>query len=118
MEDEGDAHTLDLLTDMRKLCDEMNASFEHFYARFTELKQSMANPNTHGLSKELSFKVMQLEVTEEEYPETLRAISLNGSQPVAYAAFQAAVKAYPTRRWVLRWGMMVLERYDPPKATT
>jgi hypothetical protein len=99
---------------MRKLCEEMGASFERFHARFCELKQSIANPNTHGLSKELTFKVMQLEVTDEQYPETLRAISLNGSQPVARAAFHAAVKAYPTRRWVLRWGMMVLERYDPP----
>jgi hypothetical protein len=63
MEDEADAHTLDLLKDMRKLCDEMNASFEHFHARFWELKQSISNPNTHGLSKELTFKVMQLETT-------------------------------------------------------
>ena len=37
MEDEGDAHTLDLLADMRKRSDEMNASFEHFHARFWEL---------------------------------------------------------------------------------
>jgi hypothetical protein len=46
----------------------------------------MANPNTQGISKELTFKVIQREVTEEEYPETLRAISLNGGQPVARAA--------------------------------
>ena len=41
------------------------------------------------------------------------------SQPVSYeaarAAFHALVKAYPTRRWVLRLGMMVVERFDPPQ---
>jgi hypothetical protein len=113
MMEEGDAHTLDLLMDMRKLCDEMNASFEHFHARFWELKQAISNPNTHGLSKELTFKVMQLE-TSDTYPENLRTISLNSNGEVGRAAFFAAVKCYPTRTWVLRWGMMVMERYDPP----
>jgi len=115
MEDEGDAHTVDLLNDMRRLCDEMGASFDRFHTRFWELKQAISNPNTHGLSKELTYKVMQLETTDIRYPETLRTISLNGSGPVARGAFFAAVKAYPTRTWVLRWGMMVMERYDPPK---
>jgi hypothetical protein len=113
--EEGDSHTVDLLGDMRKLCDEMGASFDSFHRRFWELQQAISNPNTHGLSKELTHKVMQLETGTAGYPETLRTISLNGSAPVAQAAFHAAVKAYPTRTWVLRWGMMVMERYDPPK---
>lgn len=115
MEDEGDAHTLDLLTDLRNLCDEINAAHGSFTARLNDLMRQVANPNVHGLDRELTYRVMQLEVTDEQYPETRRAISLNGSGPVARAAFHAAVKAYPTRRWVLRWGMMVMERYDPPK---
>src|SRR4029079_971957 len=63
MEDEGDAHTLDLLTDLRNLCDEINAAHGNFTARLNDLMRQMANPNVHGLDRELTYRVMQLEVT-------------------------------------------------------
>lgn len=34
MEDDSDAHTLDLLADIRTFCNHMNALFEKFYLRF------------------------------------------------------------------------------------
>lgn len=115
MEDDGDAHTLGLLIDMRSLTDEIAAANEHVTARLNELVRQMRNPNVHGLDKELTFRVFQLQVTDQEYPETLRTISMNGNASVARGAFFAAGKAYPNYRWILKWGMMVLERYDPPK---
>ena len=30
------------------------------------------------------------------------------------AAFSAAVKHYQNQRWILKWGSIVVERYDPP----
>jgi len=36
----------------------------------------------------------------EGMAETLRIISLNGNAEVARAAFQAAVRCYPRKRWL------------------
>jgi len=53
---------------------------------------------------------MQLEGTKQLPRQAPRDLADPVAQPVARAAFLAAVKAYPTRRLVLRWGMMVLQR--------
>jgi hypothetical protein len=71
----------------------------------------VANPEVHGLDKELTFRVQQ--TTRGEYGETLRTISLNGNAEVARAAFQAAVRCYPRERWLLLWGAYVVEKYEP-----
>jgi hypothetical protein len=60
----------------------------------TYLLRQVANPNVHGLDKELTFRVQQ--TAFGEYGETLRTISLNGNVEVARGAFQAAVRCYAT----------------------
>ena len=73
----------------------------------------MQNPNVHGLDKDLSFRVEQIR-PGGAHDETLRSISLNGNIDVGRAAFFAAVKHYPARHWILKWGAYIVERYDPP----
>jgi hypothetical protein len=36
----------------------------------------------------------------------------------ARGAFNAAVRCYPSRRWMLLWGSYIVERYDPPKVAS
>lgn len=50
-------------------------------------------PQCHGLDKELTFRVKEVENIAEGWPEELRAISLNGNIEVARGAFML-----PSRR--------------------
>jgi hypothetical protein len=59
-EDEGDAHTLGLLVDMRELCRKIAENHHHYAAQLHGLLRQVQNPNVHGLDKELSFRVEQL----------------------------------------------------------
>ena len=112
-EDEGDAHTLGLLVDMRDLCIKIAEEHHHYASQLHDLLHQVQNPNVHGLDKELTFRVEQRSAGERG--EMLRAISLNGSMHLARAAFGAAVKHYPNQHWILKWGSYIVERYDPPK---
>jgi len=115
-EDDGDAHTLGLLVDMRDLCTKIAEEHHHYAAQLHDLLRQVKNPNVHGLDKELTFRVEQLQLGEPDHrAETLRAMSLNASIPLARAAFGAAVKHYPNQRWILKWGGYIVERYDPPR---
>jgi hypothetical protein len=48
----------------------------------------VANPNVHGLDKELTFRVQQTAIGE--YGETLRTISLNGNAEVVLRSARCA----------------------------
>jgi hypothetical protein len=87
---------------------------DEFHSRLWELLRQVANPNVHGLDKELTFRVKECDTTDVSFPEELRCISLNGNVEVARGAFNAAVRCYPTRRWMLLWGSYIVERYYPP----
>ena len=80
-------------------------------AELHDLLRKVANPNVHGLDRELSFRVQQTALGE--HGETLRTISLNGNAEVARAAFQGAVRCYPNQRWLLLWGAYIVEKYEP-----
>jgi hypothetical protein len=115
-EPQGDGYTLGLLVDLRDLCTKIGADHYRMAAQLHDLLRKVANPNVHGLDKELSFRVQQTAVGE--YGETLRTISLNGNAEVARAAFHAAVRCYPGQRWLLLWGSYIVEKYEPKGAQT
>ena len=119
MEDEGDAHTLGLLVDLRDLCTKIADNHHQYASQLHDLLRQVQNPNVHGLDKELTFRVEQLDETaaEDQYPEMFRSLLLNCSVKLAHAAFEAACKCYPNRRLILKWGSYVLERYEPKKGT-
>jgi hypothetical protein len=82
-------------------------------AELHDLLRKVANPDVHGLDKELTFRVEQ--TAHGEGGETLRTISLNGNAEVARAAFDATVRCYPREKWLLLWGSCVVEKYEPEK---
>lgn len=117
MDEEGDAHTLGLLVDLRNLCTRMGDEHHRMASELHDLLRQVQNPNVHGLDKELTFRVEQLDekADAETHPELFRSLSLNCSINLARAAFEAACKCYPTRRLILKWGGYIVERYEPPK---
>jgi hypothetical protein len=116
-EDEGDAYTLGLLVDLRDLCSRIGDEHHRMASELHDLLRQVQNPNVHGLDKKLTFRVEQLDehAPSDQYPEMFRSLSLNCSQTIAQAAFEAACKCYPNRRLILKWGSYILERYEPGK---
>ena len=114
-EDEGDAHTLGLLVDIRNLCRRMGDEHRRMASELHDLLRQVQNPNVHGLDKELTFRVEQLDQKPDvdQHAEMFRSLSLNCSVTLARAAFEAACKCYPTRRLILKWGAYIVERYEP-----
>src|ERR1700682_619773 len=110
-EPRGDGYTLGLLVDLRALCTKIGDSHYRMAAELHDLLRRVANPNVHGLDKDLTFRVQQ--TAFGEYGETLRTISLNGTLEVGRAAFRAAVRCYPRQRWLLLWGAYIVEKYEP-----
>jgi hypothetical protein len=117
-EDDGDAHTLGLLVDLRNLCRRMGDEHHRMASELHDLLRQVQSPNVHGLDKEMGYRVEQLDEKgdPEGWPELFRALSLNCSITLARAAFEAACKCYPTKRLVLKWGGVVVERYEPRSA--
>ena len=114
-EEQPDRYALGLLVDLRELCEEIGTKNDEFASRLWDLLRQVANPNVHGLDKELTFRVKEVDTADVAFPEELRAISLNGNIEVARGAFEAAVRCYPQRRWMLLWGSYIVENYVPPR---
>jgi hypothetical protein len=68
-EPQGDGYTLGLLVDLRDLCTKIGADHYRMAAQLHDLLRKVANPNVHGLDKELSFRVQQ--TAHGEYGEAL-----------------------------------------------
>jgi hypothetical protein len=112
-DEQADRFTLGLLVDLRDLCKEIGNEHLRFSSELHDLLRQVANPNVHGLDKDLTFKVQELALGPESFPETLRTISLNGNIEVARGAYSAAIRCYPKRRWLLLWGSYIVDQYDP-----
>lgn len=119
-EDDGDAHTLGLLVDLRNLCRRMGDEHHRMAAELHDLLRQVQNPNVQGLDKELTFRVEQLDpiAPGDQYPEMFRSLSLNCNVQLARAAFEAACKCYPNQRLILKWGSYIVDRYEPLKKTS
>ncbi len=119
MDEPGDAHTLGLLVDLRNLCRRMGDEHHRMASELHDLLRQVQSPNVHGLDKEMGYRIMQLDEKgdPEAWPEMLRALSLNCSITLARAAFEAACKCYPSKRMILQWGSIVVDRYEPVKSS-
>jgi hypothetical protein len=111
-EDEGDAHTLGLLVELRALCQKIADHNDGYGHEVHRLLQQLYNPNLHVLDRDLSYRVLQL--GSGYYGETLRTVSANSNLTLGHAALDAAVKQNPKSSWLLKYPGGVAGRYDPP----
>jgi hypothetical protein len=98
---EGDAHTLSLLRDLRRLCQRISEHHEDYATALHKLLQQVHNPNLHELDTELSFRVVELE--PGYYGPSLRVVSASCNLRLGRAALEAAVKSDPTKSWLLKY---------------
>jgi len=113
---DDEAYTLGLLVDLRDLCRKIGETHYRMSAELHDLLRKVAHPNVSDVDKELTFRVQQQAFGG--HGETIRIISLNGNKDVALAAFGAAVRCYPTERWLLLWGAYIVEKHEPEKTAT
>ena len=82
-EEDGEAHTLGLLRELREMAEDIGHGHVEYADRFQKLLNALRNPNLHDVAKELSFQVTSYRAGTRERE---RVISLNGHITVARAA--------------------------------
>jgi hypothetical protein len=108
-EEDGEAHTLGLLKELRALADEIGHGHMDYAHKFHELLQTIKNPNLPDVAKDFSFRILSC----NEFGGTERTIAVSSNITIAIAAWQCACKIFPNDRWLLLWGGMV--QYDSAK---
>lgn len=80
MEDEGDAHTLGLLVDLRRLCERIGDEHHRMAAELHDLLRQVQN-----LDREMGFRVQQVDegASQDAFHEPFRMLSLNCSITLA-----------------------------------
>jgi hypothetical protein len=79
---QGDGYTLGLLVDLRDLCTKIGDNHYRMAAELHDLLREVANPNVHGLDKELSFRVQQTasgEYAQRQCRDSARGFSSRGA---------------------------------------
>jgi hypothetical protein len=108
----GDGYTLGLMVDLRELCKKIGESHHRMAAELHDLLRRVANPDVHGLDKDLTFR-------SSRPPPTASTARLCGPSPSTATPrspgqlFRAAVRCYPDQKWLLLWRAYIVEKYEP-----
>lgn len=105
MED-GEAHTLMLLKELRELAEEISNGHYDYAHRFHELLQKVRNPNLPDVAKDFGFTVF----SQDQNQSRGKTVAVCVNITIAVAAWECACKIFPNDRWLLTWGGMV--QYD------
>jgi hypothetical protein len=103
-EENGEAHTLGLLRELRELAEEISDGHMDYAHRFHELLRRVRNPNLPDVAQDFGFKVISCQ------PGTgtmTRTVAVCANVTIARAAWDCACKIFPNERWILTWGGMV-----------
>jgi hypothetical protein len=107
IEEDGEAHTLGILRELRELAKEISDGHMDYAHRFHELLQTACNTNLPDVAKDFGFKVFS---TTEQVGARGRTIAVCANITIAIAAWECACMIFPKDRWYLTWGGMV--QYD------
>ena len=110
-EEDGEAHTLGLLKELRELAEEISHGHMDYAHKFHELLRKISNPNLPDVAKDFGFTVFS---TEVEVGARGRTIAVCANITIAVAAWECACKIFPNDRWLLTWGGMV--QYDSQRS--
>jgi hypothetical protein len=105
-EEDGEAHTIGILRELRVLAEEISNGHMDYAHRFHELLQSACNPNLPDVAKDFGFTVL----SDTAAGGRGRTIAVSANITIAIAAWECACKIFPKDRWYLTWGGMV--QYD------
>jgi hypothetical protein len=97
-EEDGEAHTLRLLRELRDFAKEVSDGHMDYAERFHQLLQSVQNPNLPDVAKEFGFSVRSV---DPEAGGVARTVAVCVNISIAVAAWACACKIYPNDRWLL-----------------
>src|SRR5215204_6802925 len=103
-EEDGEAHTLGLLKELRELAEHIAGNHDEHAHRFHELLQKVHNPNPPDVAKDFGFKVISM---KPGIGGVARVVAVCANVTIARAAWECACKISPKDRWLLTWGGMV-----------
>ena len=107
-EEDGEAHTIGILRELRALAEEISNGHMDYAHRFHELLlQSACNPNLPDVAKDFGFTVFS---HTDRAGARGRTIAVCANITIAIAAWECACNIFPKDRWFLTWGGMV--QYD------
>jgi hypothetical protein len=109
-EGDGQLHTLGLLERLRAECKDLWGTSSKLYFRVDELLRELANPNLHDIPMNLPFRV---EMWDRHDRHIRWIVSASSSVAIAHAALDMAVANYPSERFTLRNGALVIREYKP-----
>jgi hypothetical protein len=107
----NEADTIGLVAELRELCAHLARHWAVSEAQLHRLIRDIAHPELRGPERSYQFKVEQWDKTEDH---VIWLIAVSNNFLVARAAYDAAVNYNPRERWLLRDGIRVVERYEPP----
>jgi hypothetical protein len=107
----NEADTIGLVAELRELCAHLARQWAVSEAQLHRLIRDIAHPELCSPERSYQFKVEQWDKTEDH---VIWLIAVSNNFLVARAAYDAAVKYNPRERWLLRDGIRVVARYEPP----
>lgn len=113
MIEDGEAHTIGLLQELRELAEQISDGHMDYAQKFHELLQKVRNPNLPDVATDFGFRVFSM---EPEVGERGRTIAVCANITIAVAAWECACKIFPKDRWIVTWGGLV--QYDSGRAGT
>ncbi len=113
-ENDGQLQTLGLLEQLRAECKDLWGASSNAYFRMEELLRELSNPNLHDIFPVSAFRI---EVWDRYGEHIHWVINASASITISNAAFDAAMREYPTQRLTLRKGAMVIREHLPTRVS-
>jgi hypothetical protein len=106
-------HPLDLVRELREICDAAEAGLAEAVEKLEDLARRVHAPDLPAEARDLGFRVCEV-YRGGDY----MLVGLACNLPAAVAMFESFVAERPNREWVLRWGMFTPRHYSPPPGLT
>jgi hypothetical protein len=107
---EGELRALSLLERLRAEASELWGTSSQLYRRVDSLLREIANPNLRDIPTNLPFRV---ELWDRNDQHIRWVVSASASVTIAHAALDAAIANYPSQRFTLRNGILVIREHIP-----
>ena len=109
-EEDGQLHTLGLIQELRAQCSELWGTSSELYRRVDGLLRELSNPNLHDIFPVSAFRI---EIWDRYGEHINWVIAASASITISNAAFDAAMREYPTQRLTLRKGATLIREQKP-----
>jgi hypothetical protein len=108
--EDGQLHTLGLLERLRAECSDLFGATSEAYFRVDKLLRELANPNLHDIPTNLPFRV---EMWDRHDKHIRWVVAASTSVAIGHAALDTAIATYPSERFTLRNGILVIRQHSP-----